>query len=101
MPLLPYYAEDWPDGLGYAANMAGRSFLDGGVGSFLVEGHPLSQPSVPDTRWVPLAPQNVVRFQVPTLRNADKRPYPEFVSLWSQWVSQKPEGDRAFLQYAR
>jgi cytochrome c peroxidase len=48
--LLPYYVEDRPDGLGYIANIAGRSFVDGGVGSFLVKCHPLSQPSVPDAR---------------------------------------------------
>jgi cytochrome c peroxidase len=51
-PRLPYYVEDRPDALGYAANPAGRSFVDGGVGSFLTKGHPLSEPSVPDARWV-------------------------------------------------
>jgi cytochrome c peroxidase len=76
---LPYYVEDKPDALNYTANPAGRSFIDGGVGSFLVKGHPLSEPSVPDARWVPLAPKNNARFQVPTLRNVDKRPYPDFV----------------------
>ncbi len=81
-PLLPYYVENHPDALGYVANLAGGSFVDGGVGSFLTQGHPLSQPSVPDARWVPLAPQNVGRFQVPTLRNVDKRPYPGFVKAY-------------------
>jgi cytochrome c peroxidase len=81
-PRLPYYLEDRPDALGYAANPAGRSFVDGGVGSFLTKGHPLSEPSVPDARWVPLAPQNVARFQVPTLRDVDKRPYPSFVKAY-------------------
>ena len=70
--------EDKPDAFGYAANPTGRSFVDGGVGSFLVKGHPLSEPSVPDARWLPLAPKNNGRFQVPTLRNVDKRPYPAF-----------------------
>lgn len=41
---------------------------------FLTNGHPLSQPSAVDARWQPLAPQNRGRFQVPTLRSADKRP---------------------------
>jgi cytochrome c peroxidase len=77
-PQLPYYLEDRPDSLGYAANPAGRSFVDGGVGSFLTSGHRLSQPSVADARWVPLAPQNVARIQVPTLRNVDQRPDPSF-----------------------
>jgi len=39
-PRLPCYAEDRPDALGYVANPAGRSFVDGGVGSFLASGHP-------------------------------------------------------------
>jgi cytochrome c peroxidase len=81
-PRLPYYVEDRPDALGYVANPAGTSFVDGGVGSFLTKGHPLSEPSVPDAQWLPLAPQNVARFQVRTLRNVDKRPYPTFVKAY-------------------
>jgi cytochrome c peroxidase len=81
-PRLPYYVEDKPDALGYAANPAGRSFIDGGVGNFLVKGHLLSEPSVPDARWLPLAPKNNGRFQVPTLRNVDKRPDPGFVKAY-------------------
>src|ERR1700738_1521427 len=54
-PLLPYYAENRPDAFGYVANPAGSSFVDGGVGSFLGKGHPLSQPSPVDQRWVALA----------------------------------------------
>ena len=30
-PQLPYYLEDRPDALGYVANSAGRSYVDGGV----------------------------------------------------------------------
>lgn len=81
-PRLPFYVEDKPDALNYTANPAGRSFIDGGVGSFLVKGHPLSEPSVPDARWLPLAPKTNGRFQVPTLRNVDKRPYPAFVKAY-------------------
>jgi len=81
-PRLPYYVENRPDALGYAANPAGPSFVDGGVGSFLTKGHPLSQPSVPDAQWVKFAPGNQARFQVPTLRNVDKRPYPTFVKAY-------------------
>src|SRR5258708_3883037 len=51
-PRLPYYAENRPDALGYVANPDGRSFTDGGVGSFLTKGNRLSQPSVPDAQWV-------------------------------------------------
>jgi cytochrome c peroxidase len=81
-PRLPYYAESQPDAFGYVANPAGSSFVDGGVGSFLAKGHLLSQPSAVDSRWAPLAPANQGRIQVPTLRNVDKRPNPEFVKAY-------------------
>jgi cytochrome c peroxidase len=81
-PGLPYYAEDRPDALGYVANPQGSSFVDGGVGTFLGQGHVLSQPSAVDQRWLKLAPDNQARIQVPTLRNVDKRPYPEFVKAY-------------------
>src|SRR5437660_2432652 len=81
-PRLPYYAENRPDALGYVANPAGSSFVDGGVGSFLTKGHLLSQPSAVDQRWLKLAPGNKGRFQVPTLRNVDKRPDPGFVKAY-------------------
>jgi cytochrome c peroxidase len=81
-PMLPYYAEGQPDPRGYVANPAGTSFVDLGVGNFLVSGHQLSQPSAVDARWLPLVADNNGRFQVPTLRNVDKRPYPEFVKAY-------------------
>src|SRR5258708_1611668 len=81
-PRLPYYAENRPDALGYVANPQGKSFVDGGVGTFLVRGHLLSQPSAVDARWLKLAPDNQARMQVPTLRNVDKRPYPSFVKAY-------------------
>jgi cytochrome c peroxidase len=81
-PQLPYYAESQPDAFGYVANPAGPSFVDGGVGNFLASGHLLSQPSAVDERWVKLAAKNRGRFQTPTLRNVDKRPYPEFVKSY-------------------
>jgi cytochrome c peroxidase len=68
--------------LGYAANPIGSSFVDGGVGTFLSQGHLLSQPSAVDQRWLKLAPDNQARMQVPTLRNVDKRPYPAFVKAY-------------------
>jgi len=82
-PRLPYYAENRPDALGYAANPAGSSYVDGGVGNFLDKGHVLSQTSAVDQRWVKLAPGNQARIQVPTLRNVDKRPYPAFVKAYA------------------
>jgi cytochrome c peroxidase len=81
-PRLPYYAEGKPDAFGYVANPAGASFVDGGVGNFLVKGHLLSLPSPVDARWAPLAPANQARIQVPTLRNVDKRPGPDFVKAF-------------------
>lgn len=81
-PLLPYYAEGRPDSRGYVANTAGAGFVDGGVGAFLTKGHPLSQPSAVDPRWLPLAPDMQARIQVPTLRNVDKRPDPGFVKAY-------------------
>jgi cytochrome c peroxidase len=80
---LPYYAEGQPDAFGYIANPAGYSFVDGGVGSFLANGHVLSQPSAVDARWAPLASANQARIQVPTLRNVDKRPKPDFVKAYT------------------
>src|SRR5215471_1119164 len=82
-PRLPYYAENRLDARGYVANPAGSSFVDGGVGRFLRQNHLLSQPSAVDTNWLPLAPGNEARFQVPTLRNVDKRPYPDFVKAYT------------------
>jgi cytochrome c peroxidase len=81
-PQLPYYAEQRPDARGYVANPEGSSFVDPGVGGFLAKGHPLSQPSSVDARWLALARDNQARFQVPTLRNVDKRPYPTFVKAY-------------------
>jgi cytochrome c peroxidase len=83
-PQLPYYAEGQPDAFGYVANEAGASFVDGGVGRFLhpLRQPPLSQPSAVDSRWRKLAADNRGRFQVPTLRNVDKRPYPAFVKAY-------------------
>ena len=81
-PGLPYYAEGVPDQRGYVANKNGASFIDFGVGGFVANGHPLSQPSAVDARWQPLAPQTRGRFQVPTLRNVDKRPDAGFVKAY-------------------
>lgn len=81
-PDLPYYAEGKPDDRGYIANRSGAAFVDFGVGGLLAGGHPLSQPSAVDARWKPLVPQNRGRFKVPTLRNVDKRPSPDFVKAY-------------------
>ena len=80
---LPYYAENRPDALGYVANPAGSSFVDLGVGNFLTSGPLLSHPSAVDQRWLKLVPDNQARFQVPTLRNVDKRPNQGFVKAYT------------------
>jgi cytochrome c peroxidase len=81
-PRLPWYREDRPDAMGYVANPAGSSFVDRGVAGFLSRGPLLSEPSFVDRRWRKLAPDNEARIQVPTLRNVDKRPYPDFVKAY-------------------
>ena len=80
--MLPYFAEQQPDARGYAANPAGSGYVDPGVGGFLTESNLLSHPSAVDARWRPLTAENMGRFQVPTLRNVDKRPYPSFVKAY-------------------
>src|SRR4029077_2883478 len=81
-PMLPYYAEQQPDAQGYAANPAGSGYVGPGVGGFLAERNLLSHPSAVDARWHPLTAENMGRFQMPTLRNVDKRPNPDFVKAY-------------------
>jgi cytochrome c peroxidase len=81
-PRLPFYRQNRPDAFGYIANPAGNSYIDDGVGSFLIQSDLLSQPSAPDAHWLPLKVKNDGRFQVPTLRNVDKRPFPGFVKAY-------------------
>jgi cytochrome c peroxidase len=81
-PELPYYVEQRPDARGYVANPAGSAYVAAGVAGFLRQSYLLSQPSEVDARWLPLAPDNQARFQVPTLRNVDKRPYESFVKAY-------------------
>jgi cytochrome c peroxidase len=81
-PRLPYYAEQRADALGYVANAAGSTYVDPGVAGFLAEQNLLSHPSSVDARWRGLEQGMSGRFQVPTLRNVDKRPYPGFVKAY-------------------
>jgi cytochrome c peroxidase len=73
---IPYYYENMPDQFGFTANPGGTSYTDLGVGGFL------SGPLNPNPQWAPLAPQFNGKFQVPTLRNVDKRPRPDFVKAY-------------------
>ena len=81
-PRLPYYAEQVADQRGYAANPAGPAYVDPGVAGFLAERNLLSHPSPVDARWRTLVSGTEGRFQVPTLRNVDKRPYAGFVKAY-------------------
>ena len=73
-PRLPYYGEDRPDPSGYTANPQGPRYLDPGVGGALSQG--------PDAQWARHAAAFTARFQVPTLRNVDRRPDPGFVKAY-------------------
>jgi len=75
-PALSYYRETEPDEFGYVPNAAGEAALDLGVGNFL------RSPETVSEAWKHLAPEFDGRFRVPTLRNVDKRPRPDFVKAY-------------------
>src|SRR5258706_292881 len=81
-PELQYYYEDNSDGRGYRANPAGQAYDDTGVGSFLRTLQSDSGQLNPDSGWIGLAPKFDAKFQVPTLRNVDMRPTPDFVKAY-------------------
>ena len=74
---MPYYCESKPDQFGYTPNPLGFTFFDLGVGAML------SGPNNPNPlQWKSLAPLYNGKFQVPTLRNVDKRPRPDFIKAY-------------------
>lgn len=75
-PALPYYHEIETDEFGYVPNAAGEAAVDLGVGNFL------RSPETVNEAWKALAPEFDGRFRVPTLRNVDKRPRPDFVKAY-------------------
>jgi cytochrome c peroxidase len=75
-PDLSFYRETGVDEFGYVANVAGEAALDVGVGNFL------RSPETTNKTWSALAPEFDGRFRVPTLRNVDKRPRPDFVKAY-------------------
>jgi cytochrome c peroxidase len=85
-PGLQYNYEGQPDQRGYtpnvAGNIAGAAYVDTGVGSFLRTLQSDSGQLDPDSEWIKLAPKFEAKFQVPTLRNADMRPTPDFVKAY-------------------
>jgi cytochrome c peroxidase len=81
-PALQYYYEDTADNRSYRANPAGQAFIDIGVGGFLRTLQSDSGQLNPDSQWIELAPKFDAKFQVPTLRNVDMRPTPDFVKAY-------------------
>lgn len=79
---LQFYLEAAPDESGYAPNTDGPSYKDLGVGYFLRKLKSLSGQLNPNSNWIPLAPSFDGKFQVPTLRNVDMRPNPQFVKAY-------------------
>src|SRR5882757_11034731 len=73
---LPFLYENMPDQFGYVANPAGLNYVDLGVGGFL------AGTGDPNPDLVALAPQFNGKVQVPTLRNVDLRPRPDFVKAY-------------------
>jgi cytochrome c peroxidase len=74
---LPFYCENKPDQFGYTANPLGFAYVDLGVGGFLNGTGAAPNPNT--LQWKQLAPQFNGMFQTHTVRNADKRPRPDFV----------------------
>jgi cytochrome c peroxidase len=90
---LPYLYANKADQFGYVANAQGLSFLDLGVGGFLVNtslaqkigqhsGPGIGTGHNPNPAWAKLAPKFNGKVQVPTCRNVDKRPRPDFVKAY-------------------
>ena len=79
---MPFYGEGASDQRGYVANPEGLGFIDTGVGGFLAGAHALSGQPNPDPGWQQYATKFKGKFQVPTLRNVDKRPYDGFVKSY-------------------
>jgi cytochrome c peroxidase len=74
---IPYYCESKPDQYGFTFNPQGFSATDLGVGAML------SGPNNPNpAQWRALAPLYNGKFQVPTLRNVDLRPRPDFIKAY-------------------
>jgi cytochrome c peroxidase len=81
-PSIPFYYENKPDRYGYTANTAGLDWVDPGVGGFLLNAPRLSGAANPNAAWTKLASPFVGRFKVPSLRDVDKRPNPDFVRAY-------------------
>jgi len=85
-PGLQFYYEGRADQRGYtpsvAGKIAGAGYVDTGVGFFLRTLQSDSGQLNPDSGWIKLAPKFDGKIQVPTLRNVDMRPTPDFVKAY-------------------
>jgi len=81
-PGVQYYYEGTAESSGYSPNPAGPAYVDAGVGFFLRKLKSLSGQLNPDSEWIKLAPKFDGKIQVPTLRNVDMRPKPDFVKAY-------------------
>ena len=81
-PALQYYFEGNAEPGGYSPNPAGPDYRDNGVGYFLRRLKSLSGQLNPDSKWIALAPAFDGKMRVPTLRNVDMRPRPDFVKAY-------------------
>jgi cytochrome c peroxidase len=79
---IPFYYENQPDAQGYAANPSGLDWIDPGVGGFLLNAPRLSGEPNPNASWTKLGASFQGRFKVPTLRDSDQRPSPDFVRAY-------------------
>lgn len=75
-PALRYYCENKATARGYTPNPAGANYVDRGVGGFLRSN------GNPNPAWKPLASQLDGAMRVPTVRNVDMRPRPDFVKAY-------------------
>jgi cytochrome c peroxidase len=75
-PALRFYCEDRPVKPGFTPNPQGREYIDLGVGGFL------RSTGNPNREWASHADRFDGAVRVPTLRNVDKRPRPDFIKAY-------------------
>lgn len=75
-PALRFYCENTPNSTHHTPNTAGAAYVDHGVGGFL------RSKDNPNPAWTWMADQLDGAVRVPTLRNVDMRPRPDFVKAY-------------------
>jgi cytochrome c peroxidase len=95
-PALRFYCEDKLDATGYTPNPDGARLIDRGVGGFL------RSSQNPSRQWARHADRFDGAVRVPTLRNVDMRPRPNFTKAYMHNGYLKSlKGGRALLQHPR